>query len=181
MVVGHVFGNLGYARNNLLFFLKVFLVNLLQLLEMLLPPLVHGLGGIAELFPNFFPMFLGNGTNVFLPYFMKGLQFAEGLVQVRFIGQCFGTFHQFLLLFKIVFKIKVTQFSVEVQEIVKDFHVMVVSAPYIIVIGPWNRPCIFPAVLQVFEIIVSGVDIFLNVDEPFEFLYDFQPFLQVGF
>jgi hypothetical protein len=66
-----------------------------------------------------------------------------------------------------VFEIQITKLPVKVKEIVKILYVVVIGIPNSVVFIPWNWPGCSPPVLQFFEMLISGIDIFLNVQQPF--------------
>ncbi len=73
-----------------------------------------------------------------------------------------------------MFEVKISEFSIETQKVIKNLDVVLIGFPNIIVMCSWNRTRITPTFLNMFEAFVSGVYVFLNIDQPLEFLNDFK-------
>ena len=109
-----------FAQESLL--CKVFSLLNLLVLEMSLILLVYHCRSCLETFPNLLTELLGDRT-IFLPLLMKLLKLPEGLNYIWIFCKCLCFLAESLLHFQILFKIKVTQFAVNLDHIIELLYI----------------------------------------------------------
>jgi hypothetical protein len=94
---------------------------------------VNLFGKFAKPVPDFLAVFACNRTNIFLPDPVKVLKLPKRFVNIGFIDKFLNPRNDFLLQFKIVAKVNIARFAVEVKVIIKVLDVEVIIVPDVVV------------------------------------------------
>ena len=65
------------------------------------------------------------------------------------------------------------------EKVIKNLNMVMVGAPNVIIISSWYRTCIPPPFLQLLEILIRSIDVFLDVDQTLEFFNYGQTFFKI--
>ena len=151
---------------------------LLDILEKLLMLLVDTARSLLETIPQHLFIFIGHRAD-FSPLVVQLLQFVERLDDRRFEHQRFGLFAQSQLLLVILLQVEIAQLLVDLDEIVEILHVQVVGFPQILHILLGHHAGLFPAMLQLPELVESLVEHLVRRGQLLEFLDNLQLYLEI--
>ena len=113
--------------------------------------LVDNGSGSAETLPDGVTVFLGHGTQVF-PLLVELLELLEGLYHILFLGQGLGLLAESGLGFEVLLEVKVTEFAVDVHEVVEFGHIELIGVVHVTETLLGHRTGVSPTVLDIAEL-----------------------------
>ncbi len=116
-----------------------------------LPLIVDLLGSLTEFLPDILAIFLLHRAQILLPHLVKHLQLPEGPVCILFLCKLLGPGNDLQFLLQVVFEVQVPELAIQMKEIIKVLHVVVVGIPHSVVFIPRNGTGSAPSLLQFFD------------------------------